>query len=253
MALVVQQADLLLVQEILDKVSLDLRYQLSSTTSPDQDILLDYCDRVQKELFLTSRFEFLLSPVWTFTTVVGQTDYYIGVDGCPPGAVNTGLSLPNIQSIKRSSVNDLTNDRNLSAIREKPLSSIVSQNQQPRFFRSDPATPDLINIYPPPDGAYQIAFRFYNAEIDLTDVGQLVQVPKKYKHVLIAGIDEMGFAYLKKADETGYWQDRYAKGKVSIIRDQNLFPRGAEFVSPDPQTQYRNQFGDDFFTLLWNK
>lgn len=253
MALVVQQADLLTVQNILDSVSLDLRYQLSSTTDPDQSILLEYCDRVQKELFLTSRYEFLLSPVWTFTTVAGKTDYYIGVDGCPTGAVDTGLALPNIGSIKRSSVNDLTNDRNLAWIREAPLSQIIQQSQQPRFYRYDAATPDIISLYPPPDNTYTIAFRFYSKELDLTDVGQLVQVPKKFKHVLIAGVDELGFAYLKKADETGYWRDRYGAGKVSIIRDQNLFPRGAEFISPDPSTQYRNQWGDDFFTLLWNK
>lgn len=252
MALLVQQPSLLTVQNILDTVSIDLRYQLSSTSQPDQGILLSYADRVQKELLLQSRYAFLLSPIVTFLTVPGKTDYYIGVNGCPSTAVNTGLSQPAIGAIKKSSVNDMTNDRVLYNIREAPLSDIITENQPPRWYRWDSATPDLVNLYPPPDGEYLISFRYYSGDIDLNDVGDVVQVPNKYKHVLIAGINEMAFGYLKRADELRWWAGKYGAGKISIIRDQNLFPGGPQFLTPDPSTQYRNQWGDDFFQLLWN-
>lgn len=253
MALVVVQAELLTVQNILDTVSQDLRYQISSTKMPDQGILLDYCNRVHMGLLRTSRWEFLLSPTYGFTTQVGVTDYYIGVDGLPNGAVDTQLELDDIGSIKRSSVVDQTNFLPLSAVTEKPVSQALSQNAHPRFWRWDPATPDLLNLYPPPDGEYLITFRVYNQAMQLTDVGQLVQVPLKYKDVLVAGVDEKGFVYLKKADEVQYWAKEFREGKTSIIRDQNLFPRGPEFNSPDPTTQSTSWLGDNFFEVLWNK
>lgn len=252
MALVVVQPDLLTVQNIIDTVSQDLRYQISSTTLPDQNILLDYCNRTQMVLLRTSRWEFLLSPPYGFTTQVGVTDYYIGVNGKPSGAFDTGLAIANIGSIKRSSVYDQTNFLPLAPITEPPVSQSLEQQQRPRFYRNDEANLDVINIYPPPDGNYLVTFRVYAKPLQLTDVGQLVQVPIKYKDVLIAGTNEKGFVYLKKADEVQYWADEFKQGKTSIIRDQNLFPRGAEFNSPDPTTQKSISTGDDFFNTLYN-
>src|SRR5260370_3211500 len=66
-------------QNVIDKVSADIRTQLSSSVAADgQTILIDYVDRIQKQILRWSNWEFMISNPFFFLTHKGQTDYWIG-------------------------------------------------------------------------------------------------------------------------------------------------------------------------------
>jgi len=102
------------VQDILNSVSQDVRQQLSSTAAPGQSILMDYINRVHKRVLRYSRWTFLLSQPQYFKTVKSQSLYWLGSsDQCPKGVVDTGLNLKDLDKIKKDSVLDISNIRQL--------------------------------------------------------------------------------------------------------------------------------------------
>lgn len=145
------------VQDIMDAVSQDTRGVLSSASTPTLTILLDYVNRVSLQLLRFSRWTFLLSPTYKFVTQTGITDYWIGTVGGSPtdfdpnGSVDTQLNLTNIGQIKRDAVYDRSNSVRLARTDQPPLGQVFELNAHPKMFRNDTQTPNVINIYPPPD------------------------------------------------------------------------------------------------------
>jgi len=115
MSLIVQQGQTagplfgatLTAGDILNKCAQDVRFQFGSSTA-ENTLFIDYINRVSLDLHRWSRWQFLLSGVLSFSTTVGETDYYIGTGGLPAGAIDTGLAIPNLKAIKRDSVFDRT-------------------------------------------------------------------------------------------------------------------------------------------------
>lgn len=148
------------VQDIIAGVSQDIRQQLSSTASPGQSILIDYTDRVHKRILRFSRWTFLLSKPLYFITVKSQGRYWLGpTDAVPSGAVNTGLNLKDLDKIKKDSVIDVSNIRQIKWLSTPPYGPQLQdttgsgRNGLPATFRQDPNNPNLLEIYPPPDNA----------------------------------------------------------------------------------------------------
>lgn len=145
------------VQNIIDATSQDLRKQLG-TTGGDQTILIDYTNRIHLQILRFSRWQFLLSAPQRFITELHQTDYWIGTSASTPiGVQDTGLNLSDIHIIKRGSVRDLSNFRKLFKTDERPNLQRFSKEdasmrpQKPRLWRNSSDTPNILNIYPPPD------------------------------------------------------------------------------------------------------
>ena len=147
----------LTVQNIIDAVSVDMR-QVLGTSGGDATILLDWVDRVHKEILRKSRWAFILSGVQHFLTEKGQIDYWIGATGSEPtGAVDTGLNITDMGAIKSGSVFDRSNRRALKSSRVKLLDGTLTRRdgtyelREPRIWVQDVDTPDLLQIYPAAD------------------------------------------------------------------------------------------------------
>lgn len=146
-------------QDIMDSVAQDVRQTLSSTDPTNgQATLLDYVDRVSKELLRASRWVFLLSPVQQFMTQLGVTSYWVGPLGTGPiNAYDTGLSISNLRIVKPKSFYDRTNFTALGHVDEAPLAARLafpdstSRPGRPAVWRQDESTPNVLNIYPAPD------------------------------------------------------------------------------------------------------
>jgi hypothetical protein len=228
---------------IIGKASQDSR-QLLSNTGNDANTILDYVDRIHKELLRLSRFRWLLSPVQQFTTVAGQSHYWVGQQGqAPTGTVDTALNLTDIFTIKRGTVLDRSNYSPLFPTGEAPLGAFFALNNKPRLWRNDVSTSGVIDIYPPPDGAYTIEFRYFRQRQVISSPASVLQVPDQYMDVITAGVNELVAVYLRKPDEAQYWHQYYESGKKQIIRDGNLFPRGPEFIRPDPNALQSSNSG----------
>jgi hypothetical protein len=222
------------VQDILDSVSRDIRQQLGAVGS-ESAILIDYCDRVQKELLRLSRWKWHLSPVQTFDTVIGETDYWVANDTAPADTTDTGLGIADLRYIQSSTVFDRTNHRLLYPTAEAPLGALFSENNVPTLWRHDATqTPGVFQVYPPPAGVYTIEFRYYYQRTDLTTSSQTLQVPSDYKDIFVAGVNYYACLYLREYEEAKHWRIVFDDGKRQIVRDMNLHPRYPEFIQPDP-------------------
>lgn len=149
------------VQDILNEVSQDVRQQLAATVgTPGQPILIDYTNRVHKEMLRFSRWDFLRSVPQYFITEKGQSKYWIGPTGsAPAGTVDTLLNLPDVDKIKKDSVVDISNMRELqwqpAQVWGPTLNDRTGQgiSQEPKIFLSNINAPNLIQLTPPPDNA----------------------------------------------------------------------------------------------------
>ena len=148
----------LTVQNVIDGVSQDIRQQLSSTTAPGQAILIDYCNRIHKQMLRFSRWAFIKSQPQNFITLKNQTDYWIGPKGqAGPGQVDTGLNLLDVGVIKKDQVLDMSNMRKLQSLSIQPLGPSInyrdgqSRPGQPKVFVQDLNTPNVLHIYPGSD------------------------------------------------------------------------------------------------------
>lgn len=142
---------------IITGTSQDVRSTLG-TTGGDQTILLDYVDRIHREILRRSRWQFLLSQPQRFITLKGVTDYWIGATGTnPTTAYDTGLNLSDVRYIADSTVQDLSNNRELNRIYKQPNMLALADESgllrldQPREWRHDYTTPFVLQLYPAAD------------------------------------------------------------------------------------------------------
>lgn len=146
------------VQDILNCASQDVRQVLNplagATQAVDEALLIDYVNRISLQMLRFSNWTFLNSAPQLFLTTPGVTDYWIGaVGGAPIGAIDTGLNITDIQRIRRDSIFNRTanTSQSLAHTDSPPLSFTLQLPQQPLFWRNDPTSPFVLNIYPPPD------------------------------------------------------------------------------------------------------
>ena len=233
----------ILVSDVINGASQDVRRLLDSSVAGSTDVatLIDYTNRIQLQLLREARWRFLISPVLQITTAIGTSDYWIGpVGGNAVGQVDTGLNLTNIGTVKMGTVFDRTNFRRLSMTDEAPLGPSFSGNGRPQLYRSDISAPSVFSIYPPSDNVYTVQFRYFFQKPQLKSTTDALLIPDDYKDVVIAGVNFFANLYLREnKQDAQMWQQIYASGIEGMHRDHNLFPRGQEFISPDPASTPR--------------
>src|SRR6266850_375402 len=146
------------VQDILNGVSQDIHSQLSATTNPGVNILIDYTNRVHKQVVRFSRWTFLSSDFLYFLTDRGQSKYWLGqAQDQPPGTVDTGLHLTDVDKLNKQEIWDITNLRQIKWLSSPPIGpNLITQTgvQRPGLpsnFIQNPNNPFILEIYPAPD------------------------------------------------------------------------------------------------------
>jgi hypothetical protein len=146
------------VADIIGKVSQDIRSQLA-VTGTGEAILIDYTNRIHKQILRFSRWDFILSEPQYFMTYQGQTDYWIGTGAPPEGQVNTGLVLTDVDRIQDNSVWDLSNYKQLKSVGRQPVApqqmyrSGQSRPGLPATFWQNHNDPFTLHIYPGPSNS----------------------------------------------------------------------------------------------------
>lgn len=146
------------VQQIVNSVSQDMRNYLASTGN-DANILMDYVNRIHLEVLRRSRWPYTMSASQFFVTMPQQTDYWVGPTGTgPDSAVDTGLNLSDIFRIVPHSAYDRSNYRELrTGTVSSPLGLMIAFRTGlgrpgiPAIMMQDITTPQLLNIWPPPN------------------------------------------------------------------------------------------------------
>ena len=244
-----------LVNDILNCASQDVRGVLNPFIGVSQvndlKILTDYTNTISLDLLRHSRFTFLLSAPQTFSTTpttqgtqfpAAQNNlYWVGPSGQnPPGTIDTGLNLADFDIMKRDEVVDYTNFKRLAYSSSHPIAQEFSIPAKPRIWVMQPDKPFVLQLWPAPDNAYQITFRYYRARVQLTTATQVIQIPDRYKDIMCHGVTWYAFQYLKSyPEDVQEYMQLYKEGKTQIIKDMNLFPRAEEYVRPDPSSVTR--------------
>lgn len=121
----------------------------------DQTLLLDYVNRIHKQMLRGSNYEWLKSGPQRFLTEYGVTDYWIGTSGSnTAGTQDTGLNLSDVRSIAEDSVWDLSNNRQIFMVADRyPSSGRIfqdgtSQLAPPDNWRNAVDSPYVLSLYP---------------------------------------------------------------------------------------------------------
>lgn len=147
------------VADVINGVSQDVRNQLSALVgSTGQPVLIDYTNRVHKQILRFSRWPFMKSEPQYFLTQKGQSTYWVGPLGQgPAGVVDTQLNLPDVYQFKKDSVNDLSNQRSLKWLFTAPMGpNLIDRTGAgrpglPAVFSQNLNDPNILQIYPPAD------------------------------------------------------------------------------------------------------
>lgn len=84
-----------------------------------------------------------------------------------------------------------------------------------------------------PMNGFLIEFSYYKTRQIATDFSQIIQIPDEYKDVVVAGVSFYVANYQKQREDAQTWMAIYREGIKGMIRDKNLFPKGADFIRPD--------------------
>jgi hypothetical protein len=231
-------------EDVLTRVVQDA----DNTISVNHPALIGYLNRVQEQLLRAVQWTFLLSSTQTFTTVQNITDYYFGTGTCPSTASNTGLAIANFSKLDKKSVVDRTNSRQLGPVQEEPLGQVFTMPAFPRVFCYDTTVPFVLSLYPPPNNAFEIQFRYYIPRQVIQTPADSLQIPVEYSDVLVAGVNSLVAKLQNRDNDVLYWSQEYEKGKRDMVRD--MHPYSIDMIRPDgsaPSSNYINAVDPPFF------
>ena len=234
------------LQDVIQCASLLLRGVLNpidgATAPTDLLLLTQFANSIHLDLLRHSRWAFLLSSPMTFLTTptvansgILNNSYWLGAGEQNPNlTIDTTLNLLSIDVIKRDTVIDRTHQRRLANTELQPISEAFLQPGNPRLYEVLSNAPSVITLWPPPKDALFIEFRYYNRRNNLQELSDVVQIPDRYKDIVCHGVTWLAYQYVKDTESAGFYQQLYMAGKGQMIKDANLFPRGEEFIRPDP-------------------
>ena len=228
------------VQAIIDRVSQDCRNQLNSKLAGNaQNALIDYTDRINKEMLRWSNWDFMVSGTAFFITQKGQTDYWVGPKSDrPSNCVQTNLNLPDVYQMRKDSVRDWSNFRGLKWMRIPALGPVLtfasgkSRSGQPANYSQDYInTPNIVSIYPAPDNqnVYQPIQSNPIVDVNPTPQGSL---PLRMYFVKTTLVDSMGGESL--AQTVGTAAAIPANNTCIVRSPQPMFTQaqnGAQYIS----------------------
>ncbi len=100
--------------------------------------------------------------------------------------------------------------------------------------RSAPTTNTLEKL-----GGYLIEFRYFQTKPQVDVLTDSLVIPCDYLDVMAAGVNYFVAQFIGDQGAVQYWQAQFQAGIIGMIRDANLFPRGGEFIHPDPASAAR--------------
>jgi hypothetical protein len=98
--------------------------------------------------------------------------------------------------------------------------------------------PPATNSLTPMDG-FLIEFRYYRTRPQVATLGTTLLVPNDYKDVLCSGVAFHAAKFLNRPEDASAFFSLYQEGLIGMIRDKNQFPKGGEFMRPDPTSTVR--------------
>lgn len=207
------------VSNIQSDVSIDVRQVLAPTDSK----LIGWIDRVHKDCLHSSVYSYLNIATTNFQTAIGTGSY--------------SLTPTNIRRIR--GVFDFTRQRILFPIERatSPVSQVEKQEPgagqqgspqqqfgqpyivpmslqagQPGYFRHLGA--QTLVLYPTPQQQLQINVSYEQQVVTLVNPTDVLLIPEDGRDIIVAGVNWLANAFLKRTDEAGAWLQIYQSLKT---------------------------------------
>lgn len=87
-------------------------------------------------------------------------------------------------------------------------------------------------------GGYIIQFRYFRQRQTKPTLATVLQIPDEYFDTMVAGVNWLAFS--QRADlpyavaQTALWKQNFEELLTAMIRDKFMFPKGGDYMSPDP-------------------
>lgn len=152
----------------------------------------------------------------------------------PVGAGATGIAYGQYNVYASSAgTNEISQVINLQCTKQASnILTSLTWTEPTTGLTTNGTTPPATNNVEPIDG-YIIEFRYYRQITQLTNAGQIVQVPDDYIPTMIAGVNALAFQFLFRAPEAQMWEARYQQGCQKIVRDLNFMSKTGDYFGPD--------------------
>jgi hypothetical protein len=209
----------LTVSSIQSDVSVDVRQVLSSTDSK----LIQWVDRIHKDCLHSSVYSYLNISTTSFSTVVAQQQYT--------------LAPTNIRRIL--GMYDQTRNRILFPIERatSPTSQVEKQEPgagqasgpdtkygqgftralslqsgQPEYFRHIGA--QTVSLFPIPNQVVSVGVSYEQQVVTLVNTTDTLVIPEDGRDMVVAGVDWLANAFLKRTEEAAAWMQVYQSLKT---------------------------------------
>lgn len=202
----------LTVQNILDKTAIDMRATLNSTT--DAATMIDWVNRVNKDVMHNSVYNNILRATVHQNLTANTTGY-----------------TPIFTNFRRIlAVYDNTAKRPLLPLTEgllpvaasspgspSPGAGIYGRQEEalglpwPKYYTAYGLTGISVFPAPPIDSSLGIDILYEKTATDLTAVGNTLDVPDDGKDLVVAGVNALASAYLKREADAAYWSQEYRR------------------------------------------
>lgn len=211
----------LTVSSIQSDVSIDVRQVLTATDSK----LIGWIDRIHKDCLHSSVYSYLNRATTSFSTVIGQQQY--------------ALAPTNIRRIL--GMYDQTRNRILFPLERitAPVSQVEGQEPspgqqgspstkfgpgvisatslqsgQPEAFRHIGA--QTISLFPIPNQVLNIGVSYEQQVVTLVNPTDVLVMPEDSRDMVVAGVNWLANAFLKRNDEAGAWMQAYQSLKTGM-------------------------------------
>ena len=89
---------------------------------------------------------------------------------------------------------------------------------------------------------YVIEFQYQVKRQFITDPSQILQIPDRYRDIVISGVNYYANLYTAKSDDlaakVGVWKTEFMQGLANIRRDLQINHKNVNVILPDPASQY---------------
>lgn len=223
----------LLVSDILSATANDVRQVLSS--SSDSSVMIDWVNRINKDVMHSSVYDNILQAVAAGTYTSGSTTLTVTLTNArrvlavfdkiwnrpliplersmspsPTGDQAGPLTGPPTfdRYEKQRRPNQLVNIE-LRATDNTTFSLQALPYPWPEFYSAPGSS---VYVFPAPVASTGGADVLYEKNTtNLTSTGATLDVPDDGKNVVVAGVNMLAYAYLKRMEDAGFWQKEYLR------------------------------------------
>lgn len=206
---------------IIQQVSYDVRQVLATTGTP-QTILMNYVDRIQRDLLHTTFWASTIRNTTTITTVVNTPSYTISAS--PPvrrvllvyDRSRDRILLPfEVISTPTSEMAEpgtekLTAQQSETVVGPLELKRLKTQSSIPEYYRFASGT---CYLFPTPQQVLTIELH-YNAQVPIvSDPTVLLTIPDDSIDAMVAGVNYLANLFLSRMEDAKFWSTLYQQLK----------------------------------------